>query len=705
MHFTRGMPAPPLNESHDLNVGSCGIGVDVRTALGSHPNPGRRRRHGDSESLVGGLVFVAFGPEDRASEHEVGGLRDLDVPSIPLDDGHSFAQSLDQPRVIGAREVLLLVRTAQHVRSKDLWRLRGRQARAIHRGFHDFELWTFGRRGSEDACHVIIFLFGLVGGADALERVNHLDGRDDRGVPFRKLHDSIDQLRRRARAGRVVDRNVRVVRRNLFESRLHGFVAMRDATSAERATHEREPVVVPLLELGEGFRVVRTRHDDRAEDEPDRFMLHEELNRALKDGATTQIFIKLRAQPPAFAVSTGKSGRGKDNGELHTGAYGPSECVVRSVACAFVSNTHLASCILVGPWRKAKATVLCGLRRTGCSGSFSKAHGRGTLITMINWIPLVLAFQEPGSKPAEAMKADPPLTQTLDQVSSATGKLATDPTRAVGDIAGAVWKLAVEYGPRILGVVILLVVSFVLARWIRRVVLKTFTRLKVDLTLAKFFANIAKWVFLVFAFLACLGTFGVNITSFAAILGAAGLAVGLALQGNLGNLASGILLLIFRPFKIGDSVIVAGQAGVVDGIDLFTTNLDTGDNKRIIVPNGAIFGGVIENQTHHPIRRISLNVPIAGNAQVERTRETLLAAARRVASTEAGGVFEPAPTAVLADIYPGVLWTVALSAQTAKAASVREALLREVKHAVESAGLAPPPAVTNIVVQSLPKAS
>lgn len=321
---------------------------------------------------------------------------------------------------------------------------------------------------------------------------------------------------------------------------------------------------------------------------------------------------------------------------------------------------------------------------------------------MTNWIPFVLASQD--APKAEAPKADPKLTQALDQVSAATGKIATDPTRAVGDIAGALWKLAVEYGPRILGVVILLVVSFILARWIRRFVLNTFTRLHVDLTLAKFFANIAKWVFLVFAVLACLGTFGVNITSFAAILGAAGLAVGLALQGNLGNLASGILLLIFRPFKIGDSVIVAGQAGTVDGIDLFTTNLDTGDNRRIIVPNGAIFGGVIENQSHHPHRRVTLNVPVAGSAEMERTREALVAAARRVASTEPGGVSDPPPAAVLADLYPGVIWTVSLSAQTGKYGSVREALLREVKGAVESAGLAPAPAVTNIVVQSLPKA-
>jgi small conductance mechanosensitive channel len=331
------------------------------------------------------------------------------------------------------------------------------------------------------------------------------------------------------------------------------------------------------------------------------------------------------------------------------------------------------------------------------------AHALGEYaLPMIHLLPLVFALQD-GTPKDEPPKADPKLSEALEQVSQATGKIATDPTEAVGSIASALWKLAMQYGPRTLGVVILLVASFILARWIRRFVLNTFTRLHVDLTLSKFFANIAKWVFLVFAFLACLGTFGVNITSFAAILGAAGLAVGLALQGNLGNLASGILLLIFRPFKIGDSVIVAGQAGVVDGIDLFTTNLDTPDRRRIIVPNGAIFGGVIENQSHHAIRRMTLSVPVATTAEVERTRETLLSAARRVASTEPGGVTDPPPAAVLTDLYPTVLWTVSLSVQTSKFGAMREALLREVKEAVASAGLAPPPPTTNIVVQSLPK--
>jgi small conductance mechanosensitive channel len=137
---------------------------------------------------------------------------------------------------------------------------------------------------------------------------------------------------------------------------------------------------------------------------------------------------------------------------------------------------------------------------------------------------------------------------------------------------------------------------------------------------------------LAFAIVTCLGTLGFETTSLAAVIGAMGLAIGLALQGNLGNLASGVLLLIFRPFQIGDSVIVAGQTGVIDGIDLFTTNLDTLDNRRIIIPNSAIFGGVIENQSHHPKRSVTVLVATSGMLDLDKSRAILTAMVNRFVS-------------------------------------------------------------------------
>jgi small conductance mechanosensitive channel len=259
----------------------------------------------------------------------------------------------------------------------------------------------------------------------------------------------------------------------------------------------------------------------------------------------------------------------------------------------------------------------------------------------------------------------------------------------------------VTQGPAVLATLLLLVVAWFAAAWLRRLVLRALNRAQVDLTLSKFLANLAKWAIIIFAVVACLGTFGVNTTSFAALIGAAGLAVGLALQGNLGNLASGVLLLIFRPFKIGDSVIVAGLAGVVDGIDLFTTNLDTGDNRRIVVPNGAIFSGVIENQTRHPRRRADVTLAVNGGLPYDRIRASLLAAADRVIASTPGVVADQPAGAGLNDLHPAQTWTVSIWAETPSHGAVRQALLRELKHTIETDGLAPPGPAMDVRIKEM----
>ncbi len=247
--------------------------------------------------------------------------------------------------------------------------------------------------------------------------------------------------------------------------------------------------------------------------------------------------------------------------------------------------------------------------------------------------------------------------------------------------------------PAAIGALVLLVLAYTIARTARTAVLRGLNRAEVDLTLSKFLANLVKWVIIIFALIACAGTLGIQTTGFAAAIAAAGLAIGLALQGNLSNLASGVLLLIFRPFKIGDSVIVAGQAGIVDGIDLFTTNLDTGDNRRIIVPNAIIFGGIIENQTHHPTRRVVINVVVGNHIPLDDAERHLLAAARTAAQTP-GSVIDPAPAAALAEITPAphTTWTVALSVQTPAFPVVRTALLHALRDTMDQHAMHPQPA-------------
>ena len=281
-------------------------------------------------------------------------------------------------------------------------------------------------------------------------------------------------------------------------------------------------------------------------------------------------------------------------------------------------------------------------------------------------------------------------------------------TKAVEEQLGALHRIwdeivawAVSRGPGVLAALVLLVIAWIVAGFVRRLVIKATTRARVDLTLAKFFGNLAKWGIIVFAVVTCMGTLGINTTSLAAIIGAAGLAIGLALQGNLGNLAAGVLLLIFRPFKIGDVVIVAGQTGVVDGIDLFTTNLDTGDNRRVTVPNNAIFSGVIENQTRHPRRRIDLTVPVAGGAKMDDVQAALAAAVERVQSSVQGALKDPAPAVLMTELWPPV-WTVQVWAETPRFGAVRLALLRELRAAMDAARIGPTPPVTEVRVTALP---
>lgn len=305
------------------------------------------------------------------------------------------------------------------------------------------------------------------------------------------------------------------------------------------------------------------------------------------------------------------------------------------------------------------------------------------------------AASEAAKGAAEAAKTTP----ALDPISQVVGK----PVETLSRWSEWGIQWAQEKGPSVLGALVFLTVAWILSSSIRSVVIRLLTKAHIDITLAKFFGNLAKWAMLAVAVIACLETVGIKSTSFAAVIGAAGLAIGLALQGNLGNLASGVLLLIFRPFKIGDSVIIAGKAGTIDGIDLFTTNLDTDDNRRIIVPNSAVVGGVIENQTRHERRCVTLTLPVAGGADIGKTEATLRAAVNRIATSTDGALNDPPPTVALSDITPAVTWSVGVWTRTAQFASVRQALLREVKRAVDEAGLqAAPPPLSEVRIVGMP---
>lgn len=250
-----------------------------------------------------------------------------------------------------------------------------------------------------------------------------------------------------------------------------------------------------------------------------------------------------------------------------------------------------------------------------------------------------------------------------------------------------IWNMLQEYLPPMIGVLVFVVAAFILAGWVRTLVTRALLKIKVEKTLAMFAGSLAKWGLLILAVVGCLGVFGVETTSFAAVIGASALAIGLGFQGSLSSLAAGVMLLIFRPFKADDVVSVAGQLGKVESISLFTTELDTFDNRRIVLPNSAVFGSTIENMTHHSTRRVDVAVGVEYSADLDRTREVLESAAKACP----GRLDDPETQVVLQELgASSVDWSVRVWANTSDYWPVRQALTRQVKKALDDASLGIP---------------
>ncbi len=252
-----------------------------------------------------------------------------------------------------------------------------------------------------------------------------------------------------------------------------------------------------------------------------------------------------------------------------------------------------------------------------------------------------------------------------------------------------VMRYVERYGMPVLWAVIILIIANIISKWANSATRNGLTRAKMDETVARFLGNMVRYLVLALGVMFALSKFGIEVTSFAAILAAAGFAVGMAMSGTLGNFASDVMLLTFRPFKVGQVINAAGVTAKVAEIELFTTTLDTPDNRRIIVPNGAIFGGTIENITYHEERRVDVGVGVEYTADIDKTREVLEKAA---ASLE--GVIEGegrGMQVVLGDLGDSsVNWTVRAWVATSEFWPSKQALTRAVKMHLDEAGIGIP---------------
>lgn len=186
-------------------------------------------------------------------------------------------------------------------------------------------------------------------------------------------------------------------------------------------------------------------------------------------------------------------------------------------------------------------------------------------------------------------------------------------------------KFIAPWSIKILIALLIFFLGQLAAQFISRILGKVLGRTKLDRILVEFIQSLANAMLLVFVIVAALDQLGVNTNSVIAVLGAAGLAIGLALQGSLQNFAAGFMLLIFRPFKGGDFVEAAGTAGVIEKIGIFSTTLHTGDNKEVIIPNGSIYSSNIVNYSKRPTRRVDMVFSIGYEDDIRTARDIISA--------------------------------------------------------------------------------
>lgn len=209
---------------------------------------------------------------------------------------------------------------------------------------------------------------------------------------------------------------------------------------------------------------------------------------------------------------------------------------------------------------------------------------------------------------SESMGVEAPVVESLNQVSS--------------------WlvnnsDLLIQYGVNIISAILILFIGNIVVKMIAGSVAKLLKKKEMDKAVVDFIHGLVRYTLFIVVLIAALGRIGVQTASVVAIIGAAGLAVGLALQGSLSNFAAGVLIVAFRPFKSGDYVEVAGTAGSVDSIQIFQTILKTPDNKMVVLPNSAIIGGAITNYSRHDTRRVDLVIGVSYKADLNKTKQVL----------------------------------------------------------------------------------
>ena len=248
--------------------------------------------------------------------------------------------------------------------------------------------------------------------------------------------------------------------------------------------------------------------------------------------------------------------------------------------------------------------------------------------------------------------------------------------------------LLTTYGLSVVGAIVILIVGWVLAGWISGAVRRAADRSeKFDKTLGRFLSDLVRWGILAFTIIAVLARFGVQTASLIAVFGAVGLAIGFALQGTLSNIASGVMLLAFRPFKVDDFIDAGGVSGTVKNINLFVTELATPDNVKIVVPNKELWDKALHNYSVYPTRRMDLAVGIGYGDSIEKAAGVL----KQVMAAESRILADPAAEVMVTELGDSaVVLTCRLWVDRGDYWAVKFDVTRAMKEALDAAGISIP---------------
>jgi len=244
-----------------------------------------------------------------------------------------------------------------------------------------------------------------------------------------------------------------------------------------------------------------------------------------------------------------------------------------------------------------------------------------------------------------------------------------------------------EYGLKIVGALLIFFIGKSIAAKLRIVLTKALEHHKVEKTLVELSSSTLYYGLMAVILLAAMGQLGIETTSFMAILGAAGLAIGLALKDTLSNIGAAVVILVFRPFKIGDYINAGGAEGTVDKISLFTTTISPVDNRLIIVPNSAITAGNIVNFSSKPVRRVDHAVGIGYNEDIKKAKEVMYAVIEKNART----MSDPAPLVAVTELADSsVNFTVRAWVESADYWDAYFEIIEEIKYALDDANISIP---------------